>query len=332
MSDRGRSHHHGLPPDAIAEIESEVYIDPVDFGPYVVRFAVLMGLSTLIATFGIATDSGPVVIGAMLVAPLMTPLLGLAGALVNGWPRRIVESAALVIGGSAGAIGLAWLAAKSFPEPTFVTERSSELLSRTAPGTLDLSIALAAGAAGAYVTVHRKAVGAMPGAAIAVALIPPLSAVGIAWSIDRNDLANGALLLYLTNLAGIILAAAATFIATGFVARLHDGRFLPSVRHGLAIAGVTVLAVSYPLGRLGRDAVSAALDESAIASATEEWIGDRQLLVERTMIDGSDVSIDVGGPDRPPSAAPLAEAVRKRLGADATLVVHYIPIEYLHTK
>ncbi|WP_372789510.1 DUF389 domain-containing protein [Paraconexibacter sp.] len=333
MRHEGRSHHHhGLSPITFSEIEHDIYVDPAERGAYIVRFAVLMALSTFIATFGIATDSGPVVIGAMLVAPLMTPLLGLSGALVNGWPRRLVESALLILGGSIGAIGLAWVAAKTFPEPTFVTERSSELLSRTAPGTLDLSIALAAGAAGAYVTVHRKAVGAMPGAAIAVALLPPLSAVGIAWSIERTDLASGALLLFFTNLAGILLAASVTFIATGFVARLHDGRFLPSARHGLMIAAVTVLAISYPLGRLGRDAVKAALDESAISSATEEWIGDRKLEIERTTIEGSDVAIEVGGPDRPPSPAPLAVAVRERLGPDATLVVHYIPVEYLHTK
>ncbi len=182
-------------PDRTDDICAQLYFEDAERRPYVIRFAVLMATSTLIATFGIATDSGPVVIGAMLAAPLMTPLLGLSGALVMGWPKRQLEQTLFVAGAGVGAITLAFLAAKTFSQPTFVIEQSGELLARTSPGTLDMSIALAAGTAGAYVTVHRKAVAALRGAAIAVALIPPLAAVGISMSIGRGDLAGGALLL-----------------------------------------------------------------------------------------------------------------------------------------
>lgn len=305
------------------DIKAQLYPDPADRAAYLRRFAVLMALSTLIATFGIAGDAGPVVIGAMLVAPLMTPLLGLACALTTGEPRRQLEAAVTVAAASGCAIALAWLAAKTFPEPQFVIEQSRELLARTAPGTLDMSIALAAGAAGAYVTVHRQAVAALPGAAIAVALIPPLSAVGISLELGRSDLAEGALLLYLTNLAGIILAAAITFIVTGVVARREGGRFTTRTRRGLVAATLGVLALSVPLGTAGRDAIDTARDQNAVSAATTEWIAGRDLTVQASSVDGDEVRIDLAGPSVPRSAERLRAAIRERLRRDIRLSVRF---------
>ncbi len=95
--------------------------------------------------------------------------------------------------------------------------------SRTKPETLDISIALAAGVAGAYVTVKREAVSAPPARPSPLVLIAPLAAFGIALEIGRNDLASGAILFYVTNLAGIVLAATVTFILTrGRQRALHE--------------------------------------------------------------------------------------------------------------
>ncbi len=305
------------------DIKTQLYVDDANRSAYLRRFAVLMALSTLIATFGIATDSAPVVIGAMLVAPLMTPLLGLACALTTGAPRRQLESALTVIAASLGAIGLAWLAAKTFPEPQFVTEQSGELLARTKPGTLDMSIALAAGAAGAYVTVHRQAVSALPGAAIAVALIPPLSAVGIALELGRSDLAGGAALLYLTNLAGIILAAGITFVVTGVVARRDGRHFTRHTRLGLGAATVTVIVLGIPLGTAGRDAINTALDEHTVSATTTKWIGDQQIALRSSSIDGDTVLIELSGP-RPPITAPqLAAQIESALRRRVHMIVRF---------
>ncbi len=312
-----------LGPAERCAVEDQLYVDDADRTGYLRRFAVLMALSTLIATFGIATDSGPVVIGAMLVAPLMTPLLGLACALTTGSPRRQLQSAITVAAASAGAIALAWLAAKSFPSPVFVTEQSEELLARTKPGTLDMSIALAAGAAGAYVTVHRQAVSALPGAAIAVALIPPLSAVGISIELGRTDLANGAILLYLTNLGGIVFAAALTFIATGVVARRDGGRFTTRTRWGLAGATLVVVVLGIPLGTAGRNAVNTALDERTVGAATTEWIGDRDFSLQDSSIDGDEVQIDLTGPRPPASTTRLSRLIEDDLDREVHVTVRY---------
>lgn len=312
-----------LDADRLDRVEDEIFVADHDRVAYLRRFGVLMALSTLIATFGIANDSGPVVIGAMLVAPLMSPLLGLAAALTLGKPARQLESLLVVAGGAAGAIALAWLAAKTFPEPRFVTEQSGELLARTEPGTLDMSIALAAGAAGAYVTVHAKAVSALPGAAIAVALIPPLSAVGISLELGRGELAGGAMLLFVTNLAGIVLAAALTFIAAGVVARREGGAFATRTRWGLALAAVAVLAVSYPLGRLGQAAVAESLDQREVSTAIENWIGERELTVEGTAIEDERVDVDLVGPRAPGSVGELTADIRARLGRPVEVSVRF---------
>ncbi len=318
-----------LAADQRRDITTQLFVDDADRAAYLRRFAVLMALSTLIATFGIATDSAPVVIGAMLVAPLMTPLLGLACALTTAAPRRQLESALTVAAASGGAIAIAWLAAKTFPEPQFVTEQSRELLARTRPGTLDMSIALAAGAAGAYVTVHRQAVSALPGAAIAVALIPPLAAVGISIELGRTDLANGAILLYLTNLAGIVLAAAITFIVTGVVARRDGGRFTTRTRWGLAAATVMVIVLGIPLGTAGRNAVNTARDEHTVSATTTKWIGTRNIALRSSSIDGDDVLIELAGPIAPTTTRQLAKLIEDNLHRQLKVAVRFTTQEAL---
>ncbi len=182
--------------------------------PYLIRFSVLLGLSVVIASFGILEDSTAVVIGGMLIAPLMTPVLGIAAATVMAWPRRLGTAVVQVAVASAGAIALAWLVALTTPDGVYALVLPGELVSRTEPTLLDLGIAIAAGAAGAYVLVHKESVSALPGVAVAVALVPPLAVVGISLGFANYDDAGGAMLLYITNLAGIVLAAMVVFMLT----------------------------------------------------------------------------------------------------------------------
>jgi uncharacterized hydrophobic protein (TIGR00271 family) len=206
------------------------------------RFAALMTLSVLIAVMGLLADSTAVVIGAMLVAPLMSPVLGAAAALVLGWPRKFLRQLTISAIGSIGAIGLA--AATSFIVPWNPDPLPAEVLARTSPNLLDLGIALAAGAAGAYAQVRRAASDALTGVAVAVALVPPLAVVGICLELQQWDLALGAFLLFLANVAGIIMSAAVTFLICGLV----PGRRLQA-GSSLIAAGVrwSTVAVILPL-------------------------------------------------------------------------------------
>ena len=192
--------------------------------PYLQQFFVLMVLSAAIAAFGLANDSAAVVIGAMLVAPLMTPILAVAAAIVQGWGRRAVESLAIITAGAISAIAVSFVIALFTPSLHTELPLPGELLARTAPNMIDLFIALAAGAAGGFVAVRTEASGALPGVGIAVALVPPLATVGITAGLGRWDLSAGALLLFLTNLVAIILGSAFVFKIIGVRGRKEEQR------------------------------------------------------------------------------------------------------------
>lgn len=173
-------------PEERARILDNFFFEGHRRSPYLQQFFVLMVLSAAIAGFGLANDSAAVVIGAMLVAPLMTPILATAAATVQGWGRRTVESLAIVVGGALAAIavgvaiGLMILTLRTgLPLP-------GEIIARTGPNLIDLSIALAAGAAGGFVAVRSEASGALPGVGIAVALVPPLATVGVGAAADAR--------------------------------------------------------------------------------------------------------------------------------------------------
>ena len=111
--DERRLRMWGLLPQVETSVRREVlgslFFTGPALRPYLIRFTVLLALSVTIASYGLLGDSAAVVIGAMLVAPLMTPVLGVAAALVMGWPRRLTLSALQVAAATAGSIALAWL-------------------------------------------------------------------------------------------------------------------------------------------------------------------------------------------------------------------------------
>ena len=209
------------------------------------RFAALMTMSVLIAVLGLLADSTAVVIGAMLVAPLMSPVLAAAAALVLGWPRKVIRQLVISFIGAGGAIALAGLV--SFVVPWNTDPLPAEILARTSPNMLDLGIALAAGAAGAYAQIRRAASDALTGVAVAVALVPPLAVVGICLQLQLWSFAMGAFLLFLANVAGILMAAATTFLVCGLVPgrRLQAGSGL--IAAGLRWATVAVIIMILPL-------------------------------------------------------------------------------------
>ncbi|MEZ4645706.1 MAG: DUF389 domain-containing protein [Chloroflexota bacterium] len=175
-------------------------------------FFVLIGLSAMIAALGLLVNSPAVVIGAMLVAPLMSPIVGAGMAVVLGDARFLRLSLGAVARGVVLAIMVGALAGllRMGQPPT------AEILARTQPTMLDLAIALFSGMAGAYALCHSDAAGALPGVAIATALVPPLATVGISLSTGHYASALGALLLFTTNFVAISSATALIFLLLGF--------------------------------------------------------------------------------------------------------------------
>ena len=204
----------------------------------VARFFALMGFAAVIASTGVLSDSTAVVIGAMLIAPLMTPLMGMAISLVMGWPNRLARSATIAFGGIVLAIGVGALL--GLIAPTVIdTTTNSQIAGRSSPTILDLITAVAAGGAGAYGLSRPDVSDSLPGVAIAISLVPPLSVVGIAYSQADWSAGNGALLLFTTNMLAILIVGGLTFIVTGVtpIARVTENQH--RVRTSLAAVAST---------------------------------------------------------------------------------------------
>jgi len=175
-------------------------------------FFALMLLSTVIAGIGLIQNSAAVVIGAMLVAPLMTPLLGMGLALVQGNPVLAKISLRAVLLGLAVSLlvgVLTGVLTPGFDEPT------REMLGRGGPGILDLVVAFASGLAAAYASSRPGLLAALPGVAIAAALVPPIATAGLALSLGELNLAVGALVLFMVNMVAIVLATVVAFWVVG---------------------------------------------------------------------------------------------------------------------
>ncbi len=277
------------------------------------RFWILLLLSVIIATFGLLTNSTAVVIGAMLLAPLMTPIMGFSAALVMVWPKRMRTTMLLIITAIGFSIGLAYLIAAMMPAVLFDT-LPDEVISRTTPGLADLFIALAAGGAGAFATVREDVSASLPGVAIAVALIPPLSSVGVVLAYGSMSLALGALLLFLTNLFSIILMASLVFLATGFVPKGRIDELGRKLLAGLVVAAVAVFLISIPLFEAVKRAVYEAQLTSSATEVVDNWLGDGPYRVENMKVDDHSVNILLISLEKPPDIKILASALEADLG------------------
>ena len=200
-------------------------------------------LSTLIAGLGLIRDSAAVVIGAMLVAPLMTPLVGCGLALVHGNLVLIRNATRAVLLGFLLSFGIGVLLGATIPDVAW----TSELISRGEPNQLDLIVALASGLAAAYATARPGLSGALPGVAIAAALVPPIATAGIGAALGHYADALGALLLFLSNIVAIVLGAAFSLYALGMRGERPRERKTLWIRPVITILVVTVAALTIAL-------------------------------------------------------------------------------------
>jgi uncharacterized hydrophobic protein (TIGR00271 family) len=169
-----------------------------------IDFMMMMCLSTAIASLGLIQNSTAVVIGAMVVAPLMTPLIGAGLALVQGNTIFFRDSIKAMGFGIGAALLISLILGLVVP----MEQLTPELLARGAPTIIDLGVAFLSGAAAAYAVARPSLLGALAGVAIAAALVPPLATVGISLAEGVWEISEGAAILFATNLVAIILGAA----------------------------------------------------------------------------------------------------------------------------
>ncbi len=283
------------------------------------RFGVMLSLSVMVAVMGLLAGSAAVVIGAMLLAPLMTPVLGVAAALAMGLPKKASVSIARVVVATLGCVALSYLASKLAltGSDTF----SPEIVSRTRPDIRDLVVALAAGAAGSYATVRSDTSSSLPGVAVAVALVPPLATVGITLEAGNMVFARGASLLYLTNLVAIVFASIIVFLITGFVPPRRLASTVPRIVAAIVVAVGAVALISIPLLNASLGAADDSRRERDARAAVADWLGDLPLDIVSLDLDRNPVVVELSGPAQPPPEELLEERLSVVLGQDTQAAI-----------
>ncbi len=173
-------------------------------------FFLLVVLSVLMATFGLLVDSPSIVIGSMLIAPILSPILSISLGLVMSDGKLLRRSVYTVTKASLIGIASAVLATLVF-KSVVGDGLTSEIISRTDPSLIYFFVAVVAGFAVSYTLAKPDLSETLPGIAVAVALIPPLSVIGIGIAKLDGDVISGSLILYLMNIIGIVFASLVSF-------------------------------------------------------------------------------------------------------------------------
>jgi uncharacterized hydrophobic protein (TIGR00271 family) len=265
-----------LSPEQRREILNQIFFEGEAYMPYVKQFYLLLALSALIASLGLVRNSAAVVIGAMLLSPLMTPILAFTASLVMGWPIRAGRTAIRLFLATLFVFGLAYLLPFVFRAPTNMVI-PAEVLARTNPRMAELLIGLCAGIAAAYMLIHKETISVLPGVAISVALVPPLCAAGLLTFVKEYALAWQAFVLYATNLVAIILTAGIVLLFTGLKPNVKDLKLNLRVAAGMILITLFVALVAVPLSMRTFNDLRDRHDRQVAISVIEDWIGENNV-------------------------------------------------------
>ena len=313
----------GMSQADVERIERTLFFEQPDLRPRLIRFVMLIIFASIIATGGLLSDSVASIIGAMIIAPLMTPIMGIVAALVIGSMPRLVRCLILVVAGIALAIAIGWLMAKVMPggwQPTM----SEQVMSRTSPKLLDLVIALASGGAGAYALSRCDVADALPGVAIAISLVPPLNTAGILLASGESHLARGAALLFVTNFAAILLAGTLTFLATGLATGV--GRSGKDLRPALIAVVVVVVVIAIPLKINSQSLWTDVNHEDDVLKVVQAWLAPTAYEVNQVTVDDNKVTLQLSGEGELPPTGPVVEEIRGIVGDDLVLTTRIVDV------
>ena len=279
-------------------------------------YLILIVSSCAIATFGLLANSTAVIIGAMIIAPLMLPIRGLAFGALDGNVLLFRRGLAAVAVGTLVAVVLATGLGRLIGIANF----GSEVWARSEPTLLDLGIAIAAGGISGYAKVQPKISGSLAGTAIAVALMPPICVIGLGLSQANWALSQGATLLYLTNLLGITLSCMLTFLLTGYAS---FNRARKPLTWALALTAILIIPLGISFAQLVRQAQLEASVEQALLKRTTTF-QRLDLLSSSTnwLAKPPEVRLNVRAkePITPKQVALLEEFIEREMGQPFTLV------------
>lgn len=287
---------HGGPvtSEDVSGLQSKLMFDRMPAWDRYTSFFILVALSTIIAAYGVTRNSAATVIGAMIVAPLMTPIMAISLGAITGDTRNILRSVLVVFSGVVLVVGLSYLLAIILPGELQIMD-NAQVISRTAPRDIDLIIALAAGAAGAFVVCRTDVSDALPGVAIAVSLVPPLAVVGICLAARQSALAWDAFLLFLTNFLAIVAAGLAVLAIMGYggVQMGSNGR-RSRLWATIAIVVATIV-IAVPLFLAGYYVTRSEDMRRDAKEVADEWVSGSGYEVDMVEADFGELDIAISG-------------------------------------
>ena len=293
------------------------------------RFAILLFLSTWIATYGVLGDSTAVVIGAMIIAPLMKPIMATAAGLVMGDRRRAGHAFLTVVLGVAGTVFTAWFLSSFMYSNIISFNINSQIIGRISPSLTDLAVAMGAGAAAAFATIRSDVADSLPGVAISISLVPPLCVVGVGLSEGEWQVAYGAMLLFVTNFLSILLAGGGLLALLGLSKASTTGMSRPARRRAFAVIAAGMLVVVIPLAMTSYNVASETRASLKAQKLARFWLQKTDFELTRVDVDGRHVRIVITGPGDPPSLSDIDKDVKSLLeGAEVTIKI--VPAQTLH--
>ena len=288
----------------VARIRDQVFFEGPERGRRLSRFWTLLLLAAVIASAGVVSNSTATVIGAMIVAPLMTPILGTVVAVVLADAPNLWRCALLVVAGAATVVALSWLLGHLVPFPV-VSATNSQVAQRVSPTLVDLIAALATGAVGAVALARSDISDTLPGVAIAISLVPPLCVVGLTLESGAPHQSVGALLLFVTNVAAI-LASGVVVLGLYRVSRLVA---VPDFRRGGAVTliGVLLVLVVIPLAINSRRTDATTVRQQDVQAVAQHWADKAGWAVVAVSASGNQILIRATGPSPAPDTATLRQ-------------------------
>jgi uncharacterized hydrophobic protein (TIGR00271 family) len=262
------------PAQDLAVMRDAVFFEGSTVTQKLSRFWILLVLASIIASAGVVGDSTETVIGAMIVAPLMIPIQGVMLSVVTGDRANLARSFGLVLAGAATAVAIGYVVGLTVVND-IVAATNSQVASRVSPKLIDLLAACATGVVGSIALARRDISDTLPGVAIAISLVPPLSVVGLTLESGAAEEAWGALLLFLTNVVAI-LASGTVVMAMYGVWRMHSDQAVQAPatlnrRNAVAVIAAMVLIVGIPLTLTSVSIAQSASEQAEVRDACEEW-------------------------------------------------------------
>jgi uncharacterized hydrophobic protein (TIGR00271 family) len=310
-------------------MRNAVFFEGAEMGRRLSRFWILIVLASIIAAAGVVADSTATVIGAMIVAPLMTPILGTMLSVLIADRTNLTRSLLLVISGAMVAIAIGWLIGLTSVTGV-VAETNSQVAGRVHPRLIDLLAALATGAVGSVALVRQDVSDTLPGVAIAISLVPPLSVVGLTFEAGARDQSFGALLLFLTNVAAI-LASGTVVMALYGVHRLATPAATPGQRtvnrrNAIIVIAAMVVAVVVPLTATSVTIARDTLREARVSEAARAFGKEVGWSPGEISTRNGQVVVHMEGPLPIPDTDPLELQLEKRGVAPSEVRIELDPV------